>query len=71
MSKALVAAGVEELTLADGKKVAWVPLLAKKLLDLQLGDGSWANDTARWMEKDPALVTSYCVLTLELIYHQL
>ena len=71
MSKALVAAGVEELTLADGKKVAWAPLLAKKLLDLQLGDGSWANDTARWMEKDPALVTSYCVLTLELIYHQL
>ena len=71
MSKALVAAGVEELTLADGRKVAWAPLLAKKLLDLQLGDGSWANDTARWMEKDPALVTSYCVLTLELIYSQL
>ena len=68
---ALVAAGVEDLTLADGKKVAWAPLLAKKLLDLQLGDGSWANDTSRWMEKDPALVTSYCVLTLELIYHQL
>jgi squalene-hopene/tetraprenyl-beta-curcumene cyclase len=71
MTKALIAAGVDELTLADGKKVAWAPAIAKKLLDLQQGDGSWANDTARWMEKDPVLVTSYCVIALELIYQRL
>jgi hypothetical protein len=29
------------------------------------------NDNARWMEKDAVLVTSYCVMTLEIIYRQL
>jgi len=67
MGKGLSAAGVAELPLANGKATAWAPALARKLLDLQKGDGSWANDTARWMEKDPVLVTSYCVLTLELL----
>ncbi|MDB6171565.1 MAG: Cycloartenol synthase-like protein [Chthoniobacteraceae bacterium] len=71
MSKGLVAAGVDKLQLADGKKVEWAPVLAGKLIQLQQGDGSWVNDTARWMEKDPVLVTCYCVLTLELIYNRL
>jgi squalene-hopene/tetraprenyl-beta-curcumene cyclase len=71
MSKGLVAAGVDKLELADGKKVNWAPVLAGKLMQLQQGDGSWVNDTARWMEKDPVLVTCYCVLTLEAIYNRL
>ncbi len=40
-------------------------------MNLQNADGSWVNDTARWMEKDPALVTSYGVMSLEIIYNRL
>lgn len=71
LTKGLAAAGVNELELADGRKIDWQPAVAKKLLDLQQGDGSWVNDTGRWMEKDPVLVTSYCVLALEIIYNRL
>jgi squalene-hopene/tetraprenyl-beta-curcumene cyclase len=40
-------------------------------MNLQDKDGFWINDTARWMEKDPVLITSYCVLSLSIIYAQL
>ena len=70
-AKGLATAGVREITLPDGKKIDWARDLALKLINLQNGDGSWVNDTARWMEKDPLLVTTYGVLTLEIIHHQL
>jgi squalene-hopene/tetraprenyl-beta-curcumene cyclase len=70
MTKGLSAAGISRLELTNGKKVEWAPQLARKIIDLQNGDGSWSNDTGRWMEKDPVLVTSYCVLTLETIASQ-
>jgi len=70
-AKGLATAGVRELTLADGKKVDWARDLALKLIGLQNGDGSWVNDTARWMEKDPVLVTTYIVLALQIAHHQL
>ena len=71
MAKGLAAARVETMETADGRKVDWARELALKLIDLQNSDGSWVNDTARWMEKDPALVTSYCILALETIFHRL
>jgi squalene-hopene/tetraprenyl-beta-curcumene cyclase len=70
-AKGLASAGVRELTTADGKKVDWARDLGLKLINLQNGDGSWVNDTARWMEKDPVLVTTYCVMALEIVHHQL
>jgi squalene-hopene/tetraprenyl-beta-curcumene cyclase len=62
---------VDELSLQDGRKLNWRKEVAMKLLNLQQRDGSWSNDNARWWEKDPALVTSYAVLSLEMIWRGL
>ena len=67
MTKALTAYGVEELELKHGRKVSWRKEVALRLIDLQQSDGSWLNQNGRWWEKDPALVTSYAVLSLEMI----
>src|SRR6185436_17343440 len=68
MTKALSLYGVNELEIAGGRKVDWRKDLASRLLNLQQRDGSWMNDNGRWWERDPALVTAYAVLTLELIH---
>ena len=70
-TKGLATARIEKFDTADGKKVDWPKEIATKLMNLQNADGSWVNDTARWMEKDPALVTSYGIMSLEIIYNQL
>src|SRR5206468_2433758 len=62
MSKALSLYGVDELELKNGNRVNWRKELAMKLINLQQRDGSWENQNGRWWEKDPALVTAYCVL---------
>lgn len=71
MAKALSAYGSPELEIADGHKVDWRKEMALKLINLQKSDGSWSNESGRWMEKDPVLVTSYAVLALEYINHSL
>jgi len=38
---------------------------------LQNLDGSWANQNARWMEKDPTLVTAYSTITMEILHRGL
>ena len=70
MTKGLAASGVQELALADGKKVDWAREVALRLIHLQSSNGSWANTEARWMEKDPVLVTSYAVLALEILHRR-
>ncbi|MGV3774743.1 MAG: prenyltransferase/squalene oxidase repeat-containing protein [Verrucomicrobiales bacterium] len=71
MSKALTLAGIPNLELNNGEKVNWREALALKLMNLQKADGSWANDNARWWEKDPALVTAYGIIALEMIRREL
>jgi squalene-hopene/tetraprenyl-beta-curcumene cyclase len=71
MAKALSTYGAPELSLADGRKVNWPKELALKLIDLQQEDGSWTNESGRWMEKDPVLATAYAVLTLEMAYREM
>ena len=44
------------------------PEVALRLINLQQQDGSWANTNGRWWEKDPNLVTSYAVQSLEIIW---
>jgi squalene-hopene/tetraprenyl-beta-curcumene cyclase len=69
MSKALSTYGVDQLPLAEGKSANWRHDLAVKLIDLQASAGSWVNDkSGRWWEKDPVLVTSYVVRTLEMMH---
>jgi squalene-hopene/tetraprenyl-beta-curcumene cyclase len=68
MTKALTAANVNELPTKDGKQIDWRREVAMRLIDLQKANGSWQNDTGRWWEKDPNLVTAYAVMSLEMIY---
>ncbi len=69
MAKALSAAGIEDLTLADGSTVDWRDHLAKAIVNKQRPDGSWVNTSNRWWETDPVIVTSYMVLALEQLYN--
>lgn len=67
MTKALTALGEDSLVLSDGRRVAWRQEVARRLLSMQRPDGSWANTEPRWWEQDPVLITSYAMLTLEMI----
>ena len=71
MAKALNAAGIDKLKLADGSEADWRKDLAGKLLSSQRENGSWGNDNGRWMESNPVLVTAYTVMALEEIYHSI
>jgi squalene-hopene/tetraprenyl-beta-curcumene cyclase len=71
MAKALTVYGADYLETKDGKRIDWRERLALKLINLQKPDGSWANDNGRWWEKDPALVTAYSVIALEMVYRKL
>jgi squalene-hopene/tetraprenyl-beta-curcumene cyclase len=70
MAKALVASGVEALETA-GKTHYWARELGVELVNRQEAGGFWVNDTGRWMEKNQVLVTSYCLLTLDLLRSRL
>ena len=71
MAKAMNAAGIDKLKLADGSEADWRSDLAGKLLTVQREDGSWVNDNGRWMESNPVLVTAYTVMALEEIYRSI
>jgi squalene-hopene/tetraprenyl-beta-curcumene cyclase len=42
-----------------------------RLMKLQKPDGLWVNEEPRWKESNPVLVTTYAVMTLQIIYAQL
>lgn len=68
MAKALAITGVDFLKTKDGKVIDWRADLAKKLLNLQQGDGSWANSAGRWMESDTTLTTAYMLMALSRVH---
>jgi squalene-hopene/tetraprenyl-beta-curcumene cyclase len=70
MARALHAYGQPILTDAQGRQHDWRVELTQKLATLQHPDGSFSGDQ-RWMEGDPVLVTSYCVLALQEIRQDL
>ena len=71
MSKALSLAGIDSLKGSSGEKKDWRQDLALTLFDLQSNEGFWVNDSGRWWEKDPVLVTCYAMLALERVYYAL
>ncbi len=71
MTKALAIYGVDQLPVKGGQTVDWRRDVAMKLINLQKTDGSWVNGNGRWWEHDPALVTSYSVMSLEILYRGL
>jgi squalene-hopene/tetraprenyl-beta-curcumene cyclase len=64
MAKSLSAMDLKEVTDADGKKHDWRKDLTDALAKRQKADGSWVNETDRWMEGDPNLVTGYALMAL-------
>jgi squalene-hopene/tetraprenyl-beta-curcumene cyclase len=68
MAKTLAAAHLPTLDGPGGKKIDWRSELSTKVLSSQREDGSWINETSRWMENEPILVTCYAVMTLEQIH---
>ena len=71
MAKALSLSGITTMKNQKGIQKDWRKELSLHLLNLQSKDGSWSNENGRWWEKDPVLVTSYALLTLERIYYTL
>jgi squalene-hopene/tetraprenyl-beta-curcumene cyclase len=67
LTKALTASDENRLKLANGAEVVWRDQVAARLLKLQKTDGSWVNPEPRWWEADPVLVTSYALMTLEML----
>ncbi|UUO06704.1 terpene cyclase/mutase family protein [Blastopirellula sp. J2-11] len=64
-AKALDALGEEEFVTADGTKHPWRAELRAELLGRQQKNGSWVNETTRWMEGNPQLVTGYTLLAIK------
>ncbi len=63
-AKALDAAEVDVLVDEKGVEHDWRIELVDHLGSLQGADGSWTNSNARWMEGDPNLATTFCLLAL-------
>jgi squalene-hopene/tetraprenyl-beta-curcumene cyclase len=63
-SKALKAAEVDQLTVANGPPRDWRTDIVKQLISVQQTDGSWVNKDKRWMESDARLVTAYSLSAL-------
>lgn len=64
MAKTLEALDEPEFKDASGTAHDWKSDMRKKLFSAQRPDGSWVNDTTRWMEGDPNLVCGYALLAL-------
>jgi len=63
-AKALDALEQDQFVDAAGKKHNWRQELLNTLASKQQADGSWVNETERWLEGDANLVTGYALLAL-------
>ncbi|WP_437223952.1 hypothetical protein SH661x_003423 [Planctomicrobium sp. SH661] len=65
VAKTMEALGREDFSDANGTRHLWRVELADQILSRQKPNGSWLNETPRWMEGDPNLVTAYSLITLK------
>ena len=63
-AKALDAYGQNEFSDEKGVKHNWRDELRAELIRRQQPNGSWINETTRWLEGDPNLVTGYALMSL-------
>jgi squalene-hopene/tetraprenyl-beta-curcumene cyclase len=63
-AKAMDALGQDGFVDDKGVKHDWRKDLLAALAKRQRPDGSWVNETDRWMEGDPNLVTGYALMAL-------
>ena len=71
MAKGLHLYGANVITSKNGQEINWRRDLATRLFDKQNPDGFWINENARWWQNDPVLVTSFAVITLEILWRGL
>jgi squalene-hopene/tetraprenyl-beta-curcumene cyclase len=64
-AKALNAIGNDKLVATNGEEHDWRADLIRTLAQRQRTDGSWANETPRWLEGDKNLATAYALLALD------
>jgi squalene-hopene/tetraprenyl-beta-curcumene cyclase len=64
MAKSLEAMGVDFVTDSKGVKHDWRKDITSALAKRQHKNGGWSNETDRWMEGDPDLVTGYALMAL-------
>ena len=64
MAKTLDVLGEDEFVDDKGVKHDWRADLLAALAKRQRPDGSWVNETDRWLEGDPNLVTGYALMAL-------
>lgn len=67
MAKALTLYGDDTIAMENGTMIDWRRELAVKFVNAQREDGSWINETARWWENDPVLVSAYALISLNMI----
>jgi squalene-hopene/tetraprenyl-beta-curcumene cyclase len=75
LAKALTAYDCDLIPLADGSLLDWrtaltCRLIARQKIDPATGGGYWVNDHGQFWESDPVLVTSYAVLSLQMLLEQ-
>ena len=63
-AKTMDVLGVDQFEDDKGVKHDWRADLVAALAKRQRSDGSWTNETDRWMEGDPNLVTGYTLMAL-------
>lgn len=63
-AKALDILGIDTLDDANGVKHDWRADLIHTIQAKQKTDGSWTNESKRWFENNPNLVTAYMLLAL-------
>jgi squalene-hopene/tetraprenyl-beta-curcumene cyclase len=64
MAKCLDVMGVDTIEDSAGVKHNWRADITAALAKRQKADGSWINETDRWLEGDPHLVTGYALMAL-------